>query len=187
MSSPETWVDEYGDILFRYALGRVRNEETAQELVQETLLAALRAQKNFQGKSSLKTWLISILKHKILDHFRKNVRELQLNVNADDDPFEALFDEKGMWKEPIASWELDPERAFEQKEFVKTLYDCIGKLRKNMAAVFVLREMENMKTGEICKELGITSSNLWVLLYRARMQLRKCLEVNWFQIEKEGG
>lgn len=175
--NPETWVDEHGDSLFRYALFRIQDAQVAEDLVQETFLAALRSHENFMGQSTVKTWLIAILKHKIVDHIRKKIRE------PSSDKIETLsdpdFDEHGHWQLRPGKWAINPGKLYEQKEFVDVLYRCLAELPERLAEAFIKREMDGLSTAEICKELGITATNSWVMLYRARMSLRRCLENKW--------
>ena len=182
--APEKWVDLYGDYLYRYALYRVYEATVAEDLVQETFLAALRSFKNFQYRSSIKTWLTGILKHKIIDHFRKKAKEQQIddiepNINKLDD----LFTKNGQWKIKPANWNADPQKLYDQKEFIKILHKCLSELPGRQASAFILREIVGEKTKEICKILDISTTNCWVLLHRARMYLRRCLEIKWFTNE----
>jgi RNA polymerase sigma-70 factor (ECF subfamily) len=180
-TDPSGWVDQYGNDLYRYALVRVRNAETAEELVQETFLAALKGKKSFSGRSSEKTWLIGILKHKIVDAYRKSSREKALGMGEeDDDPAEALFDTSGHWRNGPESWGGDPKSLVEKKEFRDVLDQCLEGLPDRLARAFFLREMEARETEEIRKDLGVTATNLGVMLHRARARLRHCLERNWF-------
>lgn len=180
--NPDVWVDQYGDYLFRYAQSRVNDTATAEDLVQETFLAALRTYANFDGKSSERTWFVSILKHKIIDFYRKQGRRSKYFESPGVDDSSEDFQENGFWKLDNApgDWGEHPEEELHQKEFIEILRACLKALPKKIAAVFTLREMEGMDSKSICKELEITSSNLWVMLHRARHQLRKCLDVNWF-------
>ena len=188
LSNPDKWVDQYGDYLFRYALLRLRDKNLAEEAVQETFLAALRGHKKFSGNSSERTWLIGILKHKVIDHFRRVSKELPLE-DAGVLPYEkdGSFREKGEWvghwKEADApiDWGTDPVKKLEQREFRDTLKRCLDALPQRLAQVFILREIEEMDTEEICKTLNISESNLWVMLHRARMQLRRSLELQYFR------
>jgi len=176
----ESWVDRYGEILYRFALVRVKNPDIAEDLVQETFLAALRGRENFQGRSSLKSWLVAILKHKIVDHIRKSVKEKVLeNFDSLADQVETNFDDRGKWKFRPQNWTVDPVKLYQQKEFMDILYQCLAQLRGRQAEVFMLREVDGLSTEELCKELNITATNSWVMLYRARMGLRLCLEENW--------
>ena len=188
MTDPETWVDHYGDYLYRFALSRLHDKAAAEDLVQETFLAALPARKNFKGRSSVATWLAGILKHKIIDHFRKESRNQPVE---DVEPFAAnlenLFDEKGKWKIRPSKWSANPTELYEQKEFMKILELCLSELSSRMARVFTLREMEELSTKEICKVFNISATNCWVILYRARMLLRRCLEINWFSSKTHEG
>lgn len=187
-SDPATWVDLHGDSLYRYALAQVRDAHLAEDLVQETLLAALQARQNFQGRCSERTWLISILKHKVTDHIRRasKTRTSDLAVGAADDP-EELFSPSGPWKghwrkdNRPAEWNASPDVVFEQEEFQRVLQQCLDALPPRLAQAFWMREVEEKNTDEICKVLDITPTNLWVMLHRARMQLRRSLDVKWFE------
>ncbi|MCF6204693.1 MAG: sigma-70 family RNA polymerase sigma factor [Methylococcaceae bacterium] len=184
LSLPEQWLPLYGDILFRYGVSRVRDSDIAEDLVQETLLAALKAKDNYIGQSSEKTWLIGILKHKIIDYFRKtsreNLQELdELSVAAEELGNDSFFNQKGSWLTNLSTWSK-PEQSFEQEEFLAILEQCIERLSPHMAQLFILREVEDMSSEEICDVLSIsTLNNLWVMLSRIRGQLRLCLDKNW--------
>ncbi|MGD9899528.1 MAG: sigma-70 family RNA polymerase sigma factor [Calditrichaceae bacterium] len=185
---PKNWVDLYGDFLFRFAYARVNDRTLAEDLVQETFLAALKSQSNFDGKSSERTWFISILKHKIIDQYRKSSRRKEHEVTEAEgfdpaDDFKTGGILRGHWNKERgpSDWGEHPEDAISQKEFMRILRECISLLPAKMAAVFSMREIDEINSDDICKELKITSSNLWVLLHRARAQLRHCLEFNWFE------
>ncbi len=181
---PAAWLTEHGDYLYRYALLQLRDEAAAEDAVQETLLAALGAWARFSGKSSVRTWLTGILKHKILDLFRSRAKEPQYTPASDDPEAElalleqALFDATGHWAHPPRTWG-DPESTLEQQRFWETFIRCLEELAPTHARIFHLREMEGLGTDEICKELEITSTNCWVMLYRARLGLQQCLETRW--------
>ncbi len=177
--NPIDWVDNYGDYLYAVAMIHVRDSSVAEELVQETFLSALRNKEQFEGRSSEKTWLTSILKHKILDYFRRTKR---IRENIESDPFEALenvFDKKGHWNIPLRRWNMSPDEVIEKKEFWNALLYCLNELPERFRTVFLLREMDNWDTKKICKVLDISSSNFWVMMYRTRMFLRRCLEKAW--------
>ena len=169
--------------LLRVARLQLRDTALAEDVVQDTLTAALTAQGSFSGKSSVKTWLTGILKHKIVDAIRKKQREpvaaSSLDDEADLEDFEGLFRENGAWQAPPADWG-DPEQALNRRQFFDIMEFCLEKLPPNTARVFMMREVMELETDEICKELTINANNLWVILYRARMALRQCLEQNWF-------
>lgn len=179
-SSPEQWLDLHGDALWRYAMLQVRDPELAADLVQETMLAALTAQTRRRGDSAERTWLISILRHKIIDCFRRGSRErpagdpvwFEARANEPD----PAFDSQGRWVSPPRKWEIDPESALENETLRQVLEDCVGLLEDRMAQVFLLREVEGLSTDELCKAFGVTATNLGVILYRARMKLRACVE-----------
>jgi RNA polymerase sigma-70 factor (ECF subfamily) len=186
LSDPKTWVEEHGNYLFRYALIRVRNETVAEDLVQDTLLAAFQGKERFSGQSTERSWLTGILKHKVLDHFRRQARER--TNNADDsmpEELEGRFDDLGLWKhEPESGptdWGADAAGLMQRKEFMEALKQCISKLPPRCADAFVMREMEATESDRIQELLGVSPSNFWVLLHRARMQLRLCLEQNWLK------
>ncbi len=188
----DKWVDEYGDYLYRYALIRVNNKKIAEDLVQETFLSALKAKDRFEGQSSERTWFTTILKNKIIDYYRRAEHQYrEYPDKQQDDPEESDFQQEGempgFWRINKApeDWGEHPEEALHQKEFMRILQECIAELPKRLARVFTLREIDQEDSDAICKQLEITSSNLWVMLHRARHQLRKCLEINWFGMKPE--
>ena len=189
IENPESWVDQYGDFLYRFTLARVKDPSIAEDLVQETFLAALKARKNFQGRSTARTWLIAILKHKIVDYIRKRVREqtsdkVESIFNAAaNDPVDTSFNDKGDWRVRPSKWAVDPRKLYEQKEFMDVLYHCLGELPERQAEAFMMREIDGFSTEEIRKVLNISATNSWVMLYRARMWLRRCLEKNWLNTD----
>jgi RNA polymerase sigma-70 factor (ECF subfamily) len=183
----DTWVDQYGDALFRFAFFRTRDRVIAEDLVQETFLAALQSKERFKGQSSEKTWLFSILKHKIIDHFRKNKPDRFRNqISQDEHSIKTYFNSTGGWRIHPGDWRTDPGKAQEIKEFLDHFYRCLAALPKRNADAFVYREIDGLNTEEICKLLGITATNCWVILYRARMLLRRCLELAGFNPPNEG-
>ena len=179
---PDYWLVQYGDILFRFAFQRVRDKDIAEELVQETFLAAMRAKDRFKGQSSEKTWLFSIIKHKIIDHYRRQKREAS-DIDVEDlaETTDAFFSDNGKWRIQPTNWGIDPGKALEQKEFMDAFYKCLSQMPQRLADAFVHREVDGLKTEEICKVMDITATNCWVMLYRARMLLRRCIEINWTQ------
>jgi len=182
-AAAENWVDEHGDFLFRFALLRVNSRDLAEDLVQETFLAGLKAYENFNQRSSLRTWLVSILKNRIIDHYRKaSSKTILRESDFNSDEGDADFDESGHWREgrEPAEWDLPPDQKFRQNEFMAILRACLKLVPALAASVFSLREIDGMDSRQICEDLDITQSNLWVLLHRARKSLRSCLERNWF-------
>ena len=179
---PTTWLDSYGDILFRYAMARVRNEAVAEDLVQEALLAAIGAADSYAGGSTERTWLVGILRHKMLDYFRRSARERSaerdwssLSNQPDGD-----FDAEGSWAVPIDAW--TPQMSVEQAEFWGVLRGCVDTLPDNLRTVFSLRELDGLDTDQLMETLDIsTRNNLWVMLSRARKQMRQCLQTRWFE------
>jgi RNA polymerase sigma-70 factor (ECF subfamily) len=175
---PDTWVDRYGDALYHFALARVKDRTTAEDLVQETFLAAVKSRDRFRGQSTEKTWLFGILKHKVIDHYRRKktvVYEQELTAGTEN--LEAFFNAKGAWREMPQHWRLNPGKSHQVREFLDHFYQCLADLPQKTAEVFACREIEGLSTPEICKRLGITAGNCWVILYRARVLLRKCLEL----------
>lgn len=187
LTDPRQWVELHGNYLFRYALIRVRNETVAEDLVQDTLLAAFQSKDRFCGQSTERSWLTGILKHKILDHFRRLSRERTVSQEETwSDELSNRFDDLGLWKrEPPcgpSDWGADAASLVERKEFMAALKNCLAKLPPRSAEAFVLREMETADSDNIQKLMGVTPANFWVLLHRARMQLRLCLERNWLKL-----
>jgi len=175
--------------LLRVATLQLRDSDLAEDIVQDTLLAALQGATGFSGRSSLKTWLTGILKHKIVDAIRRKSREPVFAALEDEcqlDDLDALFDESGHWDNPPAEWG-DPESSLSRQQFFDIVQFCLDRLPPNTARVFMMREVLELSSSEICKELTITSTNLWVILYRARVALRQCLEQNWFGQPARGG
>jgi RNA polymerase sigma-70 factor (ECF subfamily) len=175
---PQRWLTEHGDYLYRYARRRLMSGELAEDAVQETLLAALKARQGFQGSSSERTWLTGILKHKVVDIIRQQAREVTApDGEGEDDPqdWEALFDETGHWNQPMRDWKT-PESELETSRIRQALQDCIDQLKPNLGRIFALRELTGLPTEEICKDLNITATNAWVMLHRAKLFLRECLE-----------
>lgn len=184
---PQLWLEQHGDALYRFALLRVHIPALAEDLVQDTLLAAWRAQDSFAGQSTERTWLIAILKNKIVDHYRRHSREVPLpEMDNMDDALQAMFKSNAgdHWLRPPAVWE-NPQASLEQSEFWDVMQDCLAKLPERQAQVFSLSELEGLTTDELCKVLGVSPSNVWVLLHRARLRLRECLERSWFGHDTE--
>ena len=167
--------------LVRYASLQLRDPDAVQDAVQETLLAALAGEANFAGRSNLRTWLTGILKHKVVDTIRRQSRVTAISGDAEGGgpDFDELFETNGHWVEHPAAW-TDPDAALAQRQFFAVLEKCLKKLPKRTAQAFMMREHLGSDTGEICNELGVTSTNCGVMLYRARMALQQCLEINWF-------
>jgi RNA polymerase sigma-70 factor (ECF subfamily) len=178
---PEGWLEKHGNYLYRYALFRLRNPELAEETVQETFVGALQAQGRFQGRASERTWLTSILKRKIFDHFRKICRERAFHDTLfEKASLDSLFDRKGKWIAGPNKWYWEPDRSLRQKEFFDILHRCLSEIPDRMAQVFILREVDGYKGDEICALMGISPTNLGVMLYRARMRLNRLMEIEWF-------
>jgi RNA polymerase sigma-70 factor (ECF subfamily) len=172
--------------LYRYALSRLRRAEIADEVVQDTFMAALTGQATFRGESALRTWLTGILKHKIVDWQRREARDplrgSTAHVDMDieyEDTADTLFDSAGGWVTPPSTW-ASPEQCLENDRFREVLDSCLAALPAATARAFYLREVEGLTTEEICGQLGISESNCWVMLHRARMNLRRLLEERWF-------
>jgi RNA polymerase sigma-70 factor (ECF subfamily) len=165
--------------LVRDASLQLRDAAAAEDAVQEALLAALAGEAGFAGRANLRTWVTGILKHKIVDVIRRQAREPALPEEAEDDDFDGLFQRNGHWAERPAPW-ADPDGALEQSQFFRALELCLERLPARTAQVFMMREHLGQETAEICKELGVTPTHCWVMLYRARMTLRECLQQTWF-------
>jgi RNA polymerase sigma-70 factor (ECF subfamily) len=179
--------------LYRYALSKLRRAEIADEVVQDTLMAALEGQATFRGDSALRTWLTGILKHKIVDWQRREARDplrgratYYVGMDGDfEDSTDTLFDSSGGWVTPPSTW-ASPEQCLENDRFRELLDSCLTALPPATARAFYLREVEGLSTEEICEQLGISESNCWVMLHRARLSLRRSLEERWFLKDAHG-
>lgn len=168
--------------LLRFALMQVKQKHVAEDLVQDTLVSAMGAIESFSGRSSVRTWLTAILRNKIADHFRAAGREVSLTVDGDegDDEVEIHFSPDGRYVHAPQDWG-DPERTLTDKRFLEALHACMTTLPYAAAQAFLLREVTGLSTDEICKELKISSTNCFVLLHRARLRLRACVEATWLR------
>jgi RNA polymerase sigma-70 factor (ECF subfamily) len=169
-------------LLVRFAQLQLRNEALAEDAVQDALIAVLEKPERFAGQSSLRTYVTGILKFKIIDNLRLATRERAIDTmddQSEDDAIDALFVADGHTRDMPRQWG-NPDATLEQKDFFRVLEVCLEKLPAKTARIFMMREWLELETDEICKELAITSSNAWVLLYRARLRLRECLDLNWF-------
>ncbi|MCE4555859.1 sigma-70 family RNA polymerase sigma factor [Roseateles cellulosilyticus] len=168
-------------VLLKYARLQLRNPAWAEDAVSETMLAALEKPQAFAGHSQLKTWLIGILKHKLVDQIRRNSRELSTTATDDEsaDLDDLLFAADGHWREAQHDWG-NPEDSLRQLDFMRVLEACVEKLPGQQGRLFMMREWLELESDEICKELAITPTNLWVMLHRARLRLRDCLQSGWF-------
>ncbi|MFZ2990780.1 sigma-70 family RNA polymerase sigma factor [Ideonella sp.] len=167
--------------LMRYAQSQLRNPAWAEDAVSDTLLAALEKPQSFAGGSQLKTWLVGILKHKLIDQLRRHSREATV-LDGDDsaDLDDALFDATGHWREAPGHWPDQPEDRLRQQQFLAVLDACVEQLPATQGRVFMMREWLELDSDEVCKALAISPTNLWVLLHRARLRLRECLQQTWF-------
>lgn len=177
---PDTWVDSYADYLFNYAVARVNDAEIAKDLVQETFFAGLKSAKNYKGDAAERTWLIAILKRKVIDYYRKiNSNKGKAEVRMS---YRSSSDSEGDWLEeqvadPFSNFE---NSAIENEELGLAIHDCISKLPKKQSLVFTMKTIQGISTEDICNELGINPSNLWVMIHRARTALMGCLNQNWY-------
>ena len=174
VSDPIDWVDQHGDYLYNYALGQLRDQAGAQDLVQETFLAALRARERFQGCSSERTWLTSIMRHKVCDHFRSKCREGITRRSASGDEDDGI-DESMLWLHETAAECLSPSRHLDLKNFRQSLETALGSLPPRIAQAFTMYEIEECPSTEVCQRLDISEANLWTMVHRARRQLRQRL------------
>lgn len=177
--NPDKWVDKYADYLYNYSIVRVNDHIVAQDLISETFLAGLKSKNNFKGEATERTWLISILKRKIIDYYRKinsSKGRAEVHISYRDDHSE------GDWLEENAAdpFEKNAEDSMENEELGLAIFECLDKLPKKQASIFKKKTIENLDTEAICKEYNITPSNLWVIIHRARKSMVECLEKNWF-------
>ena len=179
---PVVWNDEHREALFQYAVTRVRDAAHAEDLVQDTLLAAIKGKERFSGRSTVRTWLFSILRHKIIDYIRKIGRETPVEDTAlIADHGDDTFDWSGRWRFGSGEWYTKPQVAAEQKEFDRVLTESLETLPPLQRDAFVMRELMDLTTEEICEALDISPSNLWVALHRARKKLQDQLSARWLE------
>ena len=177
---PEKWVDNYADYLFNYAVARVSDAEIAKDLVQETFFAGLNSAKNYKGDAAERTWLIAILKRKVIDHYRKiNSKKGKAEVRIN---YTSASEDEGDWLEERVA---DPfskggDDTIENEELGLAIQECTAKLPQKQSLVFKMKTIQGMSTEDICNELGINPSNLWVMIHRARTALMGCMNQNWF-------
>ena len=179
------WFESHADYLFNFAIGQVRDKGVAEDLVQETFLAALKSQSGFSGRSSERTWLVGILRHKLCDHLRKTCRERAVRVDPTPANSDESWEEAALWLHDVAAEAQLPSRRMELDEFRANLELALGKLPPRIAQVFQLYEVEERSNREVCEQLNISESNLWVMLHRGRKQLREQLGGWWFGETKE--
>ncbi|MCD4731311.1 MAG: sigma-70 family RNA polymerase sigma factor [Bacteroidales bacterium] len=174
----------YSDYLYNYAITRVNDTHVAEDLVQETFISALKGYDSFQSKSKESTWLIAILKNKIIDHYRKKSKHYFLQSLDEMKTMDDFFNSKGAWQtdQRPSRWDVDVDNALEQQEFYEILQQCLVRLNDIQRMAFVMKHLDDEDTNDICKELEITSTNYWVIIHRAKLQLRKCMETNWVKL-----
>lgn len=177
-----TCLDEYGDYLFRFALLKLKNTALAEDMVQETLISAMTAKDGFSSKASVRTWLTTIMKNKIIDHWRRQGREISaidLMGDTDEDAsVDEFFDKAGRWADMPNAFP-NPDAALESKQFWGIFEHCLSRLKPQQAEVFLAKEVHGMSSEEIAESYSLSSNNLWVLMHRARVALGKCLELHW--------
>lgn len=178
--NPNRWMERYSDYLFNYTISRVNDREIAKDIIQDTFFSGLKSMKNFKGEASERTWLISILKRKIIDYYRKinskkGQAEIRMTYNTDEN--------EGDWLEERIEDEgyLNAQETLENSELGDAIYDCMSKLPEKQAAAFKMKTILNYETETICNALNITASNLWVIIHRARISLAECMEKEWFK------
>ncbi|MFV0564574.1 MAG: sigma-70 family RNA polymerase sigma factor [Flavobacteriaceae bacterium] len=179
--NPNNWINLYADYLFNYTISRINDKEAAQDLVQDTFLAGLKSLKNFKGESSERTWLISILKRKIIDYYRKiNSKKGKAETRI---AYNNHNETEGDWlEEHVADpFDKNAEDQIQNNELGNAIYKCLDKLPKKQAQVFSMKTIEGLETEIICNELNITASNFWVIIHRARTAMADCLKEIWFK------
>lgn len=179
-------LDGLRDDMLKFARLQLRDDAAAEDAVQETFAAALSNRKSFGHRAQIKTWVFGILKNKIVDIIRERIRSPSQAIDEiPENAYDDLFDEQGYWQEDArpSSWG-DPEKSFSSQQFWGIFEICLTRLPENTARVFMMREMLGFETEEICKELNISPTNCWVVLHRARMGLKLCLDERWFNLEK---
>tara|TARA_R100000027_G_scaffold958_1_gene1098 strand:- start:8882 stop:9475 length:594 start_codon:yes stop_codon:yes gene_type:complete len=181
IAPPETWVDRYGDYLYGFAMSRLRNPDTAADCVQDTFLAGIKALNRFDGSRDIKFWLRGIMRNKIVDQIRKSVRESVVDMDSEDETLleSFWFRYSGIATTNPDPWQFNPRKNFDNIEFWQVFDTCIDEVKEPAREAFVLRILEEKTTEEVCKVLDVTPNYLWVLLHRAREQLKISLEKKW--------
>lgn len=177
---PHKWIDRYSDYLFNFTISRINDKDIAQDIVQDTFFAGLKSMKNFKGEATERTWLISILKRKIIDHYRKiNSKKGKAEVRMG---YNSHMDSEGDWLEEQVSDSSDSnaENTLINEELGSAILECLSKLPDKQAQIFKMKTIQGFDTEVICNELNITASNLWVIIHRARTAMANCLKENWF-------
>lgn len=177
---PDKWIDNYSDMLYAFTVSRVSDREVAKDIVQDTFLSAWKARDGYKGEASEKSWLFTICRNKIIDHYRRStLKTIDLQAEEEQDFFDK---DDGHWTKAASphDWAVNYTDTVETKEFYEVLTNCKGKLKEQQQAVFTMKYLEEMDSEDICKVLDITPSNYWVLVHRAKVHLRKCIEKNWF-------
>lgn len=182
--NPDLWVANYADQMYKYVLMRVKYVEVAEDLVQETFIAGLKSSAAFNGSCTEKTWLFAILKFKLADYYRAYYKQTPAQIVSDEHYAADFFENDGDGhikpEYQAHPWHSDVEKNIENGEFQSVLSDCLNRVPTKISTVFSMKYLEDIDSKEICKCLNITESNFWVLMHRAKLQLRKCLENNWF-------
>ncbi len=187
LPDPQNWVDEFGSILFRYAMLRVSDQQTAEELVQETFLAALKSRDGFRGTSAPSTWFIAILKFEILDHFRRQEDKPSGSQPLENDPFvDGLFTFTLHYRIKPSAEPTAPSTDAENADFWRIFRRCLDGLPDNYRRAFMRVTVDGVNSGDACRELKVSATNLSVLLHRARSRQRPCLEKNWLKAAHGG-
>lgn len=179
-TDPGDWVDAYGDYLYRFALSRVHDSHVAEELLQDTFVTALKSLAQYDGRVEVKYWLRGILRHKAVDHIRRQVRERPMaDLEAYDEPVSPLRKWFGIAERKVDPWSFDPAVACQQREFWEVFHRCLAELKSPLREIYTLKEIESVSSEEICREFGISANNLWVMVHRARKQLKASLLREW--------
>lgn len=176
----ENWVEQFTDELFKWAYYKTSSLETAKDLVQDTFLVAAEKMHTFKGDSSPKTWLFSILNHKIIDFYRKKSKK---PIAMENNIISTFFDKDGSWRQDSSpkNWHDEEQHLLDNSEFKEVLKRCLDSLPEKWNTCVKLKYLTQKSGEEICQELKITPSNFWQIVHRAKLQLRDCIENNWFK------
>ena len=177
---PEVWVEEYSDYLFGFAYSRLNNSHKAEDVLQETFLAAIKSIDKYDGRVPVKFWLRGIMKNKIVDSIKKDLKELnESELGHFPELNSKIFKRAGIFSRKVEPWDFDPSKSFEKEEFWKIFSTCLEKMKEPLRSIYMLKEIDGMKTENICKEFSISQENLWVITHRVRKSMKICLNKNW--------
>ncbi|WDE95487.1 sigma-70 family RNA polymerase sigma factor [Lentisphaera profundi] len=179
---PEFWVEEYSDYLFGFAYSRLNDVHKSEDVLQETFLSAVKSIEKYDGRVPIKFWLRGIMKYKILDSIKRDLKEIDLDSFPEVDS--RVFKTMGIFSRKVVDWDFDPLQSFEKDEFWQIFRSCLEKVKDPLRAIYMMKEIDNVDTKTICDQFEISQANLWVITHRVRKSMKLCLNKNWGETYK---